>query len=294
MSSRSNDNGRVLEAILTSVLSEKLKVPLSDAAQLSQVRDFEKIDSIPKPLKERFELQSDRLLLWFIDEGIIIPSKVLEIHRFSDFDAQQGNVADVQIQTEDGPTNISVKNNHTATKHQRPSTVLVRLGVKKRSADNLGYLNEISEITDNFYEKAKMIMPSATLFRELKSVDAEFINRECYAPICALIDRYYTKFGSCPTCAENLLKFLVGSMDFYKVVFNEQGLCISNFKDIMVPSAFISRHVEDRPGYLDLQFDNAWNFSLRLHTASSRLGNSLNLKFDTQLSNEPITPIYVS
>ncbi len=40
--------------------------------------------------------------------------------------------------------------------------------------------------------------------------------------------------------------------------------------------------------YVLLSFDNGWEISMRLHTASSQLKNSPSLKFDTKALKNPL------
>ena len=80
---------------------------------------------------------------------------------------------------------------------------------------------------------------------------------------------------------------------FYKIIVNQKKIEILDFTKIIKPSSFSINQIDKK--YINLKFDNDWEFKMRLHTASSGLKgcdiNGCSLKFDTELINDPIESI---
>lgn len=80
-----------------------------------------------------------------------------------------------------------------------------------------------------------------------------------------------------------LFRFLVGNLSFYKVISYSNKLVILEYSELPMPKAVVASIVKD--SYVKLAFDNGWTINMRLHTASSRIGNNVSLKFDSQPEN---------
>ncbi|WP_414520957.1 HaeIII family restriction endonuclease [Umezakia ovalisporum] len=70
-------------------------------------------------------------------------------------------------------------------------------------------------------------------------------------------------------------------MNYYKIIVdtNAQTLTIQQFTQIQMPTNVMATVKRQ---YVNLIFENGWEISMRLHTASSQLKNSPSLKFDTK------------
>jgi hypothetical protein len=70
-------------------------------------------------------------------------------------------------------------------------------------------------------------------------------------------------------------------MNYYKIIVdtNAQTLTIQQFTQIQMPTNVMATVKRQ---YVNLTFENGWEISMRLHTASSQLKNSPSLKFDTK------------
>ena len=286
MPNTSNDNGRVLEAIITKTLSEELNLQLSSETELQQCRDLKKKSLLSESLIDRFENQSNQFCNWVCRHFTV--SDFVEIHRFADDASRQGDVTDIQIVTKNDPVNFSIKNNHFALKHQRPGTTIQRLGFSKKSREAEQFKEELGAIYKIFNAKASNVKNDATSFRELKSIDVDFISRELYLPVCRLIHEAYVAHGMAREHAHALFTFLVGKYEFHKVVFLSDKVVLFDFTQLPDVTSFVSTFSEANPSYINLHFNNGWKLKLRLHTASSRLSKSPSLKFDTQLVESTI------
>ncbi|WP_151193455.1 HaeIII family restriction endonuclease [Cysteiniphilum sp. JM-1] len=230
---------------------------------------------------------------------------VLQLEILSDQLGQGGDVRDVLIVRllQKWEIGISAKNNHHAVKHSRLSNKL-DFGEK--------WLNMKS--SEKYFEN---IYP---IFSRLKKIKEESqgikkwseigdYHEEVYKPILIafkheLIDLYNQSPSTVPI---NLLAYLVGRHDFYKVIQNRKGVEIQaynlygtlNLSFRSIAPKFQTPLVKAPTKILDLSFksgskntlilsmDNDWKISFRIHNASSKVEPSL--KFDIQLLSSPKT-----
>lgn len=287
---KSNDNGRAFEFIITKKLSD-LGATLSNHAKQDQQRDLSKIPNLDNFLKLDMEKASNSIILFLQNEGIDIKNSTVD--RLTDDVAKKGDVTDIIVKDNNNRINLSIKNNHKATKHPRPGSIpsnWLNLGKK-------GYISEefnekYKEINDNFIQKMNDENHQFTTFKELKEIDNDFINKNLYAPICNLsVDTLNLKNND-KDASKYLFEFLTGTKNFYKII----NLPTKNYIEIMdftenkiIPTSFIAKKIND--SYISIEFSNGWVFQLRLHTASSRIaekGKKQSLKFDCQLIKSPI------
>jgi len=187
--------------------------------------------------------------------------------------------------------NLSVKHNHFALKHQRPSTTAIRCGFAPKSKEDLEFRKDLGNITGAFIINSSKDYPDATLFNEIKSQSPTYINKNLYFPVCNLISGFINKYSDRINVV-TLFKFLVGDTDFYKVTAFKKQIVIEEFARLQKPTSVTTRLKGD--SYIILNFSNGWDISLRLHTASSKIGKNPSLKFDTLLINSDMPSKYIN
>lgn len=275
----SNRNGRALEYKIVDFLRSKdssFKVTLKPQAQKDQERDIVNYQQIPEELKESYSQCAKVMHNWLTNKVNI---RELVIDKLTDDEAKKkGDVTDIRIFAGKEVINLSIKHGHMALKHQRPPTTALRCGYAKGCKQDTAFRKEYKAIIDNFLILSKELVPTAKKFSELLQADKDFIFDNLYLPICKLVAKAINELCIGKDKTQALFGFLVGTTSFYKVIDHDDKVCILDFNSIELPDKVVA-NMEGK-SYIYLDFSNGWELSLRLHTASSRLGGSL--KFDTQ------------
>jgi len=279
----SDRNGRALEYKIINFLSSSesiFKTSLSSQASSDQKRDQPKYNNLPNELKIGYlrcaQIVHDWLSNIFID-------KAITIHKITDNEAKKGDVTDIRIIGAKRQVNLSIKHNHSALKHQRPPTTANWCGYPKKSIEDLEFRKKYKRVIDIFLLKSKKDVPKAKYFRDLVINKKSYIKDNLYEPVCVLVAEAINNLCKNKECVESLFRFLVGSIRFYKIIDKPKEVIMLDFTTVSSPEK-VQATLRDK-SYIYLTFSNGWKISMRLHTASSRLGKSL--KFDTQACNFP-------
>lgn len=271
---RSNDMGRAYEfALCNQIIYTFSNIELTDRAELEQQRDMEHFYDLDYDTKNAY-IKSAELICnnWLVKK--IDPQEKYTLDRLPDRAGVEGDVTDIRIMSEVEKINISLKHNHDALKHPRLTRVPSWVGLE--SDDNYETIHD--RIWDDFFKQAEKANPTATLFRDLTAIDADFINDNLYNPFCTFISNYLSKKTSSSQSVKHMFDFLVGTYDFYKIIDRKDCITIQDFINMPKPNTVIIRQT-DR-SHIAMTFDNGVILDLRLHTASSRLIRSI--KFDVR------------
>ncbi len=200
---------------------------------------------------------------------------------------------------------LSIKHNHFAVKHSRLSS---KLDFGERwygmNCSNL-YWKDINPVfTYLNSEKDKGLKWS-----ELKDKE-----NDVYIPLLkAFISELKRSYEINPELPKKLVEYLLGEFDFYKVIsidnkkvtqietFNLRGTLNQSSKHnkpkIIVPIAKLPSRIvnidfkPDSNNTIELYLDEGWQFSFRIHNASTYVENSL--KFDIQIVGMPASIISI-
>ena len=228
---------------------------------------------------------------------------ILQLEILSDDKGKEGDVRDVLVlrALQKWEIGVSAKNNHKAVKHPRLSPT-IDFGKKWLGINaSQSYFDNIRPIF-NKLRKIKEDSNGAKLWKDLENCHSLV-----YVPILnafknELINLNKKHSGKVAT---NLVSYLVGTQDFYKVIklknaieihaYNLHGTLNKSFNDI--EPKFKTPQVELPTEILDIAFkenskstvivtlNHGWVLSFRIHNASSRVETSL--KFDIQLIQSP-------
>ena len=227
---------------------------------------------------------------------------VLEI--VGDKAGQTGDVRDVLIirSLQKWEIGISAKNNHRAIKHSRLSQI-IDFGEKWLNVPcSQNYFDEIKPIFD-------MLSDLRSKDKSAKWASIDDMHQAVYVPILNAFRKELLGLDKAnPTVvAENLVQYLIGNQDFYKVikgdkrveiqVYNINGTLNLPFNQIR-PKANIpkiklhSRLIEvvfhdNSTTTLLVALNEGWQISFRIHNAKSTIEPSL--KFDINLVSAPHT-----
>ena len=304
-------NGKAFEYALLLEFYERLKVLTS--VEITQNQPYETakgfFDGFEENEQATFRITASASINFLLDieprlsHGINSEDKLV-IELVSDEQGQKGDVRDVLLirSLQKWEIGISAKNNHRAVKHSRLS-LKINFGEKW-----LGY-----PCSNQYFEEIK---PIFTWLDELKKKDKstkwtsiENMHQRVYIPILDAfrkellrLDKEYPK-----SVAENLVQYLIGTNDFYKVIkgnkkveiqaYNLNGTLNLPFEKVK-PKAKIPKlklptrlieivYQEDSTTTLLVSLNEGWQISFRIHNASSRVEPSL--KFDINLVSAPHT-----
>ncbi len=227
----------------------------------------------------------------------------LELSMQPDGKGQQGDVRDLLFlrwestkQKKRWECGISCKHNHTAVKHQRvgfsPDSDFIRNWCPSFSCSK-GW----RDVADHFFSITSQKRPWNNLFSNRLD--------ELYRPVIDAVYAELMKHKDNAVFVEELFSFLLGTIDFYKVmafererltqvsVFNFNGSlnrktsklkAIRQLKKTPIPKRILAIAKVD--AYLTIHFDYGWSVRMRIHTAESI--STPSLKFDSQLQGIPV------
>lgn len=280
----SNLHGRVLEYL---VVEELVKVQpntiLSSRAKSAQARDMDKLLKIDSTLLKQFHWATQALLVkWLNPQFTISQQAHIIVDRLPD--QNQTDVTDIRLILPTSNINLSIKHNHTALRHQRPGTTPIHCGYLRKSVEMKQFQKQYKTITQSFISEIGQVKRFAELSRDL-------VEQSLYTPVCDLVAQFINTNSQ--ACAPSLFGYLTGSKQYYKIILDTriQQLEIQHFAAIQMPTDLVAK-VEKQ--YVKLIFNNGWQISMRLHTASSCIGTSPSLKFDTKalVSSIPSTIVF--
>ncbi len=215
---------------------------------------------------------------------------------------QTGDVRDVLITrpVQNWQIGISAKNNHRAVKHSRLS-LNIDFGEKWLGVP----------CSQNYFDE---IRPIFNRLADLKAVDKstkwtsiQNMHQEVYIPILDAFRKELMRLDSeyPKIVAQNLVQYLIGNEDFYKVIkgdkiaeiqaYNLNGFLNLPFENVKpkakipklkLPTRLIEIVYQDNSTTtLLVSLNEGWQISFRIHNASSRIEPSL--KFDINLVSAP-------
>lgn len=313
MSDKSNNQGRAYEYIcLITLYNEIIKVRPTrideNSSYLAARRAWQIID---EGLKETLKQSANSIVYSIFDlEPLILEDDkdILTLSIQSDERGKEGDVRDILIARRGilWEIGLSVKHNHFAVKHSRlsPSIDFGEKWFSTRCSDN--YWNDIRPIFDRLDSEKR---------RNKKW--SEISNKEItvYKPLLKAfmdeINRSYVTNRDIPT---KMVEYLLGKFDFYKVIsldlsrmtqiqsFNLRATLNKKGKELkpkrIIPIANLPTRIVNldfKPlsnNTIELYLDNGWQFSFRIHNASTYIETSL--KFDIQIIGMPTNIITIN
>ncbi len=231
---------------------------------------------------------------------------VLKIQK--DEEGEKGDVRDILIiRGESGwEIGLSVKHNHFAVKHSRLSSS-IDFGEKWYGVScSETYWNAVTPIF-NYLKKEKS---NGAKWYDLPNKDGDV-----YIPLLNAFMEEIKRVNSVdPAFPRRMVEYLLGEYDFYKVIsldskkttniqsFNLRGTLNQasrtkkpniNIPIAELPDELIAiRFKKDSSNTIELYLNNGWQFSFRIHNASTKVEPSL--KFDIQFVGMPTEIILIS
>lgn len=314
MSSASNDNGRAFEYAcimrLADAISVHRDVIIDEESIIAARRAWDTQTSFSQ---NNFLMAADAFIeTLFKAEPLILEQEneedVLTLSINKDSDAEGGDVRDIVItrQSIRWDIGLSMKHNHFAAKHSRLSPT-IDFGNKWYGIPcDETYWKQVLPI----FEELRRLKNQGVEWKQLNDKEGEV-----YYPIVnAFINELSRAYYYHPELPQNLISYLLGIRDFYKVVaidnkrvtefesFNLRGELNNDGRrtraSILIPQADLPTEIialRFKPGSYstaELYLNNGWSLSFRIHNASTIVEPSL--KFDIQFLGVPANIITIN
>lgn len=313
MSSKSNDQGRAYEYItLLTLHSEISKIRRAEIVKNSSLEAARNAwDNMSKSMQSLMSMSAHSFVpdifnlepLILEDDGDVVELLIQKDKSGEDGDVRDILIARSGIKWEIG---LSMKHNHFAVKHSRLSH-LIDFGDKWYGVPcSESYWQSVMPIFDYLQEQKR----KGKAWFELSDK-----SERVYVPLLkAFMQELRLTYGNHKELPQKMVEYLLGEFDFYKVVsidnqrmtqintFNLHGTLNKNGKRnkakatiprVLLPTRIVS--LDFKPGSdntIELYLDGGWQFSFRIHNASTMVESSL--KFDIQIIGMPTTIVTIN
>lgn len=313
MSSKSNDQGRAYEYItLLTLHSEISKIRRAEIVKNSSLEAARNAwDNMSKSMQSLMSMSAHSFVPDIFNlEPLILEDDgdVVELLIQKDKSGEDGDVRDILI-ARNGikwEIGLSMKHNHFAVKHSRLSH-LIDFGEKWYGVPcSESYWQSVMPIFDYLQEQKR----KGKAWFELSDK-----SERVYVPLLkAFMQELRLTYANHKELPQKMVEYLLGEFDFYKVVsidnqrvtqintFNLHGTLNKNGKRnkakatiprVLLPTRIVS--LDFKPGSdntIELYLDGGWQFSFRIHNASTMVESSL--KFDIQIIGMPTTIVTIN
>ena len=311
MSVKSNNQGRAYEFACLNTLHEEIskyrvsKIEKNSTYEAAK-RAWNTLEESEKNIYRVSALAGTNTILelepLILDDG----KGELELKLQSDDNGQEGDVRDVLIIRKDieWEIGISVKHNHFAVKHSRLSKGL-----------DFGKKWYGIECSDKYWTEIKPIFNCLDVEKSKQTLWKDLPNKEddVYMPLLLAFKEELDRQNEFANIAKMLVEYLLGEFDFYKVIsidskrttqvqsynlrctLNQEGK--KRKRSIKLPVASLPTRIvslefkPDSKNTLELYLDRGWQFTFRIHNASSKVESSL--KFDIQIIGMPTSIVSI-
>ena len=313
MSTQSNDNGRGYEFACLNVLKAEIsrfrKCEIStNSSYFAAEHAWNNLDESQQSI---YMISAVSVVDTLFDlEPLIIENTddILELRLQQDQKGEIGDVRDIIILRNgvNWEIGLSIKHNHFAVKHSRLARTLDFSGKWFGYPCTGTYWNCISKI----FEYLEFQKKDEKKWSDLPNKDLDI-----YVPLLkAFMDEILRQNEMHPNVPSKMVEYLLGEFDFYKIISvdNRKTTLIQAFnlhgnlnKSSSTKKPTIEIPIVDLPtrivnlGFkpnsnntVELYMDNGWQFSFRIHNASTYVETSL--KFDIQIIGMPTTIVSIS
>ncbi|MGN0571167.1 MAG: HaeIII family restriction endonuclease [Candidatus Fimenecus sp.] len=313
MSNASNNQGRAYEYICLLTLKEEIskyrQVEIEENSSYQVAKNA--WNSLETAFQDTLKQSAKAAVITIFDmEPLILEdgSDQLDLKIQKDSEGESGDVRDIliirrNIKWEIG---LSIKHNHFAVKHSRLSPT-IDFGQKWFGVEcSEEYWNAVNPVFD-FLKQQKQ---NGLQWSELS--DKENV---VYIPLLkAFVNEIAKSNKSHTDIPKKMVEYLLGEFDFYKVIsidnkkltqiqtYNLRGTLNKPSKKCKakisipvscLPTRIISLDLKpNSTNTVELYMDNGWQFSFRIHNASTKVETSL--KFDVQIIGMPTTIISIN
>lgn len=313
MSSRSNDQGRAYEYItLITLHTEISKIRKAEIVQNSSLEAaMDAWDNMSKSMQHLLTISATSFVPEIFDlEPLILEDDgdCVELLIQKDSKGEDGDVRDILIVRSgiEWEIGLSMKHNHFAVKHSRLSHI-IDFGKKWYGVPcSKHYWKSVLPIFEYLQKQKSKGKAWSELTDKTEKVYIPLLN--------AFIEELHNAYSSHKELPQKMVEYLLGEYDFYKVIsidnkrltqinsFNLHGTlnkdgkrnkASSTIPQVLLPKRIVS--LDFKPGSdntVELYMDGGWQFSFRIHNASTMVESSL--KFDIQIIGMPTTIVTIN
>ena len=310
MSNKSNVFGRAYEYICIETLNLEINKFRKSVIEKSSTYEIAKEcwDFIDKETKDIFRQSALAATFSIFDLEPMITEKgedYLVLKMQKDQEGEIGDVRDIIIirNAEKWEIGLSIKHNHFAVKHSR-------LGPKLDFGERWYGI----KCSDEYWKDITPIFELTNSKKELGLKWSDLKDKESavYVPLLnAFINEIKRNADKYPDLSKKLVEYLLGEFDFYKIIsidnkkitqiqtYNLRGTLNKPSKKgkpkTIIPIAKLPTrivNIDFKPesnNTIELYMNEGWQFSFRIHSASTYVENSL--KFDIQIVGMPTSII---
>ncbi len=310
MSNKSNVFGRAYEYICIETLNLEINKFRKSVIEKSSTYEIAKEcwDFIDKETKDIFRQSALAATFSIFDLEPMITEKgedYLVLKMQKDQEGEIGDVRDIIIirNAEKWEIGLSIKHNHFAVKHSR-------LGPKLDFGERWYGI----KCSDEYWKDITPIFEFTNSKKELGLKWSDLKDKESavYVPLLnAFINEIKRNADKYPDLSKKLVEYLLGEFDFYKIIsidnkkitqiqtYNLRGTLNKPSKKgkpkTIIPIAKLPTrivNIDFKPesnNTIELYMNEGWQFSFRIHSASTYVENSL--KFDIQIVGMPTSII---
>lgn len=296
------DNGKAFEYAVAEALSTALDVPIVENQEF--LRTKSSYEKVLQKLQDRFPVAASLAIQHIIEkESANLSSKQPQsIWIASDSMGQKGDVRDVIVKCSDYEIGISCKTNHDDFKHSRLSGTANF--VKKWGLDPEGCSQDYWDAVKPLFAELTEIRKTSgakALWSDQKDVPNRFYWKVLDAFEAELLRLTAPGSPRASEVTKNLISYIIGNHDFYKVISRPDQVEIQGFNLIGTLAVSKTRYPEHVIGIdrLDggqysktVRFNRGFTFNFRIHSASSRVEPSL--KFAVSAISLPPSEIYTN
>lgn len=313
MSSKSNDQGRAYEYItlltLHTEISKIRKVEIVKNSSFDAARNA--WDNMNRSMQHLLTISAYSFVPEIFKlEPLILEDDgdVVELFIQKDKNGEDGDVRDILIARSGikWEIGLSMKHNHFAVKHSRLSHK-IDFGEKWYGIPcSNSYWQSVLPIFNYLQEQKR----KRKAWSELNDKSGRV-----YVPLLkAFMQELRDTYANHKELPQKMVEYLLGEFDFYKVVsidnqrvtqintFNLHGTLNKSGKKnkamytiphVLLPSRIVSLVFKpDSDNTIELYMDGGWQFSFRIHNASTMVESSL--KFDIQIIGMPTTIVTIN
>lgn len=313
MSSNSNDQGRAYEYITLITLHAEIsyirRVEIIKNSSLNAAKNA--WDNMSKEMQNMMTISAHSFVPEIFNlEPLILEDDgdVVELLIQKDQNGENGDVRDILIVRSgiEWEIGLSMKHNHFAVKHSRLSHK-IDFGDKWYGVPcSRCYWESVLPIFE-YLQKEKS---KGKAWFELKDK-----SERVYVPLLnAFIKELRDTYAQHKELPQKMVEYLLGEYDFYKVIsidyqritqinsFNLHGTLnkdgkrnktSSKIPRVLLPTRIVSLDFKpDSNNTIELYMDGGWQFSFRIHNASTKVETSL--KFDIQIIGMPTTIVTIN
>lgn len=290
-------NGKAFEWAIAQEISNQTKIEIQKDSIFKYATSC--FDQLSEKKKNHFKNAAVKAISHVLSKEKFSKNKYL-IQLASDSAGQKGDVRDIIISDGKHQIGISCKTNHDDLKHSRLSGQLDF--IKKWGLDVNGCSNEYWDKVKPIFSNLKSLKKSSNgkmLFDDIYDKPNTIYWPVLNAFSDELVRVQNSKSITEEVLCENLISYLIGNNDFYKIIATANEVVIQGFNfhnSLAIPKSKYPKQIvgiDKKNGGIyskNLRFSGGYTINFRIHNASSRVEPSL--KFAISAISFPPKEIY--